>query len=117
MLGKDGEILQSIWPWRNDAVPSAVGLPRVLRGIILSRARCTNAIARVERFSRGERLRVIRLCRSCHKQIHTLFTESELAGDYYSIEALAAHPEVARFVQWVVRQPPTAEISVRCRRC
>ena len=41
---------------------------------------------------------MILLCRSCHKQIHTLFTESELASDYNSIEALAAHPEVARFV-------------------
>ena len=45
------------------------------------------------KFSRGERLTVILLCRSCHKQIHTLYTESELAGDYNSIEAFAAHPE------------------------
>ncbi len=62
-------------------------------------------------FTRDQRLAVVFLCRACHKQIHSLFTESELARTYCSIEALAAHPEIARFIEWVARQPPTADVS------
>ena len=69
-----------------------------------------------DNFTRAERLTVILLCRACHKQIHTLFTESELARDYCTLEALAAHAEVARFVEWIARQPPTVDMRVRRRR-
>ena len=68
------------------------------------------------KFSRTERHTVILLCRPCHKQIHAVFTESELANDYASIDALAAHPEIARFAEWITRQPPTADIPVRRKR-
>jgi predicted RNA-binding protein len=72
---------------------------------------------RIQRnFTREERLTVILLCRACHKQIHAVFTESELARHYCSIEALAAHPEVVRFVEWVAAQPPSVDVRVRRRR-
>ena len=67
-------------------------------------------------FSRDQRLTVVLLCRAGHKQIHSLFTESELARTYCSVEALAAHREVARFIEWVARQPPTVDVRVRRRR-
>lgn len=67
-------------------------------------------------FTRDERLAVILLCRACREQIHTVFTESELATDYCSIEALAAHPEVARFIEWIARQPATVDVRVSRRR-
>ena len=67
-------------------------------------------------FTRAERLTVILLCRACHKQIHALFTESELARNYCTLEALAAHAEVARFIEWIARQPPTVDVRVRRRR-
>lgn len=41
------------------------------------------------------------LHRICHRQIHALFTETELARQYNTVEALLAHPDVARFVAWV----------------
>lgn len=44
--------------------------------------------------------------RICHRQIHALFTETELARAYASVEALLAHPEMARFVAWVRTKPP-----------
>ena len=34
------------------------------------------------------------LHRICHRQIHALFTETELARRYATVEALLAHPEV-----------------------
>jgi len=46
------------------------------------------------------------LHRICHRQLHALFTETELARHYHTVEALLAHPEVAAFVAWVRGKPP-----------
>jgi hypothetical protein len=42
----------------------------------------------------------------CHKTIHKTLREGELARDYNTVEALRAHPELARFWAWVARRPP-----------
>lgn len=55
--------------------------------------------------SQGGRETVI-LHRICHRQIHALFTETELAREYASVEALLGHPAMARFVAWVRTKPP-----------
>lgn len=49
---------------------------------------------------------VVLLHAICHKEIHATLSESELARDYASIEALRAHPRLARFIAWVARRPP-----------
>lgn len=54
--------------------------------------------------SQGGRETVI-LHRICHRQIHALFGETELARHYHSAQALLAHPQVQAFVQWVRRKP------------
>jgi len=54
--------------------------------------------------SRGGVVKVF-LHRTCHKQVHALFTETELARNYSSTQALRAHPEMARFIQWVQDKP------------
>ena len=43
--------------------------------------------------------------RACHKQIHASFTETELARYYPTVQALRAHPEIARFINWVKQKP------------
>lgn len=45
------------------------------------------------------------LHRICHRQIHALFTESELAQHYSTIEALLTHPDMQTFVQWIKSKP------------
>lgn len=45
------------------------------------------------------------LHRICHRQIHALFTESELAHDLHHVDALRQHPEMMRFLAWVRRKP------------
>lgn len=45
------------------------------------------------------------LHRICHRQIHALFTERELADAYFTIDALLAHPELGKFLRWVKRKP------------
>ena len=45
------------------------------------------------------------LHRICHRQIHALFTETELARQFNSVNALLAHPDIASFVAWVRTKP------------
>jgi len=45
------------------------------------------------------------LHRICHRQVHALLSETDLARTYNTAEALLAHPEVARFVAWVKTKP------------
>jgi len=42
----------------------------------------------------------------CHNEIHATLTESELARDYSTVEALRAQPRLAKFIAWVGRRPP-----------
>jgi hypothetical protein len=46
-----------------------------------------------------------------------LFTETELARQYSTVEALLAHPEIQLFVKWVKRKPNDFfEVSRKSRR-
>ncbi len=54
--------------------------------------------------SRGGAITVF-MHRACHKQIHALFTETELAKHYSSPQALREHLELARFINWVKDKP------------
>ena len=51
--------------------------------------------------------------RICHRQIHALFSEVELARRYSTPEALLGHPEVRKFVDWVSTKPDDFYESVR----
>lgn len=53
------------------------------------------------------------LHRICHRQVHALFTEVELARHYATPEALRAHPDMARFLAWVSKRPPGFQERVR----
>ena len=53
------------------------------------------------------------LHRICHRQIHALFTETELAQKYNHIEALLSFSEVQKFVQWVKTKPNEFSDSVK----
>lgn len=45
------------------------------------------------------------LHRICHRQIHALFTEKELAINYNNVEKLLSHPEIISFVAWIKTKP------------
>ncbi len=42
----------------------------------------------------------------CHRRIHATLSEADLARSFHSVDALRAHPEIARFIAWVRRRPP-----------
>lgn len=46
------------------------------------------------------------LCIPCHKQIHALFTNEELAASLNSIDLLRMNPQIHKFLRWIKRQPP-----------
>ena len=48
----------------------------------------------------------VELHKICHQAIHATFTEAQLAREFHTLEALAAHPGLARFVAWVKKRPP-----------
>ena len=50
-------------------------------------------------------LRTAFLHRVCHRQVHALLTENELAGQYATVEALLQHPELQAFVASVKIKP------------
>ncbi len=56
------------------------------------------------------------LCRACHKFIHSVLSEKELAANYNTLEQLQAHPEIAKFVSWVSTRPPGLHVLSRKRR-
>ncbi|NBU58441.1 MAG: HNH endonuclease [Betaproteobacteria bacterium] len=51
--------------------------------------------------------------RICHRQVHALFSETELARHYATAPALLAHPEVRAFVDWVSSKPNDFYETVR----
>lgn len=42
----------------------------------------------------------------CHNEIHATFTETELAREFNTPEALRAHPRMKGFLKWVAKRPP-----------
>ncbi|MCY4417210.1 MAG: HNH endonuclease signature motif containing protein [Chloroflexi bacterium] len=45
-----------------------------------------------------------RLCPTCHRQVHAMFSETTLADELYSVELLRANPRVASFLRWMRKQ-------------
>lgn len=41
----------------------------------------------------------------CHSKIHSLFTETELASKYNTIEKLLGNEEIQKFIKWVSKKP------------
>ena len=53
------------------------------------------------------------LCGACHRQLHILFTNKELAAKFSSIEQLRADEQVQKFVAWISKQDPNKRVKVR----
>ena len=52
----------------------------------------------------------------CHREIHAMLSEAELARDYASVEALRAHPRLAKFINWVRKRSPAFASKVPGKR-
>lgn len=65
------------------------------------------------RLRRGENSDLALLCPACHKQIHSLFTNHQLASEYNSVARLRDEPRLAKFLKWVVKQDPNKRVKVK----
>ena len=68
---------------------------------------CQRASPRYQkRHSREERLTaIVWLCHPCHKHIHRLYSERELADRLASLEALMNDADIRAFVDWLATKP------------
>jgi hypothetical protein len=60
--------------------------------------------------------RIAMLCRACHKFIHSVLSEKQLAADYNTVEQLQAHPEIGKFVGWIATKQPGLQVRSARRR-
>ena len=57
-------------------------------------------------FKRTEMLEnIAELCKPCHKFIHSVLSEKELALNYYTVDLLAQHPDIKHFIDWIKQKP------------
>ena len=54
-----------------------------------------------------------RLCPTCHRQLHAMFSEGTLAQELHSIELLRANTQVNSYLKWVRKQRGGANFRVR----
>ena len=54
-----------------------------------------------------------KLCSTCHRQLHALFSEATLAQELHSIPLLRANSQVNSYLKWVRRQKGGANFRVR----
>lgn len=47
------------------------------------------------------------LCIPCHKQIHALYTNEEIAARLATLKDLRQDEKLLRFIKWLRKQPPT----------
>lgn len=52
----------------------------------------------------------------CHRTIHATLSNAQLGRDYASAAALAAHPDIARFLAWVADKPADFHVPTARRR-
>ena len=54
-----------------------------------------------------------KLCPTCHRQLHALFSEATLADELNSIALLQANPQVNSYLRWVRKQKSAGGFKVR----
>ena len=54
-----------------------------------------------------------RLCPTCHRQLHAMFSEKTLANELNSVERLRADPDFAGYLKWASKQKDGATFRVR----
>jgi 5-methylcytosine-specific restriction protein A len=53
------------------------------------------------------------LCVPCHKQIHALYTNEEIAARLTTLPELRGDEQLSRFIKWIRKQPATKIMKIR----
>ncbi len=54
-----------------------------------------------------------KLCPTCHRQLHALFSEATLAKELHSIDLIRADPQMSDYLRWARRQKGPTSFRVR----
>lgn len=64
-------------------------------------------------FDRVEvKTRIVLLCRPCHSHVHVTLSNKELERDFNTLEALATHPDIAKFAHWISDKPAGLKVAM-----
>ena len=55
----------------------------------------------------------IDICSPCHRQIHSLYTNLELARHLNTIDKLKSEPKMRKFLGWIAKQDPQKKVRIR----
>lgn len=64
----------------------------------------------------GKNYKTIHLCTTCHKQIHALFTNRELATLYNSVDSLKNSEKIIKFLNFIKKFPNDYPIDIKTSR-
>ena len=53
------------------------------------------------------------LCENCHKQIHALYTNRELAIRLNTLDSLENDDKISKYLKYIRKQPPTKKVKVK----
>lgn len=56
---------------------------------------------------------IIRLCLPCHRQIHALYSNRELAMRLNTLNKLKNDERIVRYLRWIKNQDPGEEITIK----
>ncbi len=67
----------------------------------------------VPRVQGGRSGATAKLCSTCHRQLHALFTEATLARELGTMKKILANPRFASYLKWARRQRGHTSFRVR----
>ncbi len=109
------ESARRIWRAQIEVMPECVICRRTVattRHHLIPRTRHSNKKNKRD-FSRSEVSVTVPVCRPCHNQIHATLSEKELERQFYTIELLRNHPDIAKFAKWIANKPVGYKPRVR----
>lgn len=61
----------------------------------------------------GKKFETLSLCRTCHEQIHALFTNRELAVYYHTLESLKKDQKIIKFLRFIENIPGDSHLVIK----
>lgn len=61
----------------------------------------------------GRNKATVWLCEDCHKQIHALYTNRELAFRLNTLERLENDEKIRKYLRYIRKHPPTKKVSIK----
>ncbi len=93
----------------------------IVKGVMLMKKSCELCERRdakltkhhvIPREEGGTEKEIVMICSDCHRQIHALYSNQELALRLCSIEALKNDEKLKKFIRFIKKQPVSKRTSV-----